>query len=194
MRITKIEIFSASLPLKVPFRIAIGVTVNSRSLFIRIHTDAGFYGIGEANLLTPVVGETPETALAAAAFLCKLLIGADPLDAEGLADKLRKAMPTQATTRSAFDMALWDILGKAANMPLYAVLGGQRRTIVTDNTVGLETPVVMSGRASDFAARGFTAIKVKLGTDLATDVERVRLIRGIRDTETSIHLQSYKTR
>ena len=178
MRITSVDIFSASLPLKVPFRIAIGVTIESKSLFIRVHTDAGLYGMGEANVLPPVVGETPETALASATFLAKLLIGADPLDVEGLVDKMRRAIPTQSTTRSAFDMALWDIVGKAANMPLYAVLGGRRRTIVTDNTVGLEAPEVMAERASDFVARGFTAIKVKLGTDLATDIERVRLVRA----------------
>jgi L-alanine-DL-glutamate epimerase-like enolase superfamily enzyme len=178
MRITRVDIFSASLPLKVPFRIAIGVTIDSKSLFIRVHTDAGLYGLGEANVLTPVVGETPVTALASATFLAKLLIGADPLDVEGLVDKMRRAMPTQSTTRSAFDMALWDIVGKAADMPLYAVLGGRRRTIVTDNTVGLEAPEIMAERASDFVARGFTAIKVKLGTDLATDIERVRLVRA----------------
>jgi L-alanine-DL-glutamate epimerase-like enolase superfamily enzyme len=190
MRITRVEVFSASLPLKVPFRIAIGVTIDSKSLFIRIHTDAGVYGMGEANVLPPVVGETPETALAAATFLAKLLIGADPRDVEGLADRMRKALPTQPTTRSAFDMALWDILGKAANLPLYAVLGGRRRTIVTDNTVGLEAPEVMAERARDFVERGFTAIKVKLGTDLATDIERVRLVRAAIGPQVAIRLDA----
>ena len=63
-------------------------------------------------------------------------------------------------------------------MPLFALLGGRRRAIVTDNTVGIETPEVMAERAAGFKARGFAAIKVKLGTDLATDLERMRAIRA----------------
>jgi L-alanine-DL-glutamate epimerase-like enolase superfamily enzyme len=90
---------------------------------------------------------------------------------------MRKLFPNNTTLRSALEIALWDILGRAANLPLFALLGGRRRTIVTDNTVGIETPAVMAERARIFKERGFQAIKVKLGTDLATDLERMRLIR-----------------
>ena len=62
MRIVKIDIITARMPMKVPFRIAIGVTETSESLFIRIQSDDGLVGLGEANIFTPVVGETLETA------------------------------------------------------------------------------------------------------------------------------------
>lgn len=177
MRITSIDLYRAPMPMKTPFKVAIGVTTTSQSLFVRIHTDSGLVGIGEGNIFTPVVGETPDSVWAAAPTLARTLIGTDPLDIEGRARQMRKHLPNNTTLRSAVEIALWDCLGRAAAMPLFAVLGGRRRAIVTDNTCGLETPAVMAERAARFKDRGFKVIKVKLGTDLATDLERMRAIR-----------------
>jgi L-alanine-DL-glutamate epimerase-like enolase superfamily enzyme len=178
MRISKIDIITARMPMKVPFRIAIGVTETSESLFIRIHTDDGHTGVGEANIFTPVVGETLETAQAAAGMLAQTLIGADPSDIEDRGRQMARALPFNPTTRSAFEIAMWDILGQSAGLPLFALLGGARRPIATDNTVGIDTPEVMAERAARFASRGFQVIKVKLGKDVTTDIERVRQIRA----------------
>ena len=178
MRITRVDIHAARMPMKVPFHIAIGVTETSQSLFLKLHTDAGHIGIGEANIFTPVVGETLETAQAAACALARQLLGTDPTDIESRTAQMALALPFNPTTRSAFDMAMWDIVGKAANLPLFAVLGGGRRAIATDNTVGIDDPQIMAQRAAEFAARGFQIIKIKLGKDVATDIERVRLVRA----------------
>lgn len=177
MRITKIDLYRAAMPMKTPFKVAIGTTTISQSIFARIHTDAGHIGVGEGNIFTPVVGETADSVWAIGPAAARALVGTDPLDIEARARQMRKLFPHNTTLRSALEIALWDILGKAANLPLFAVLGGRRRPVVTDNTVGLETPAVMAERALAFKARGFVAIKVKLGTDLATDLERMRLIR-----------------
>lgn len=177
MRIASIDLYRAPMPMKTPFKVAIGVTTTSQSLFVRIHTDSGIVGVGEGNIFTPVVGETPDSVWAAAPTLANALIGTDPLDIEGRARQMRKHLPNNTTLRSAIEIALWDCLGRAAAMPLFAVLGGRRRAIVTDNTCGLETPAVMAERAARFKERGFQVVKVKLGTDLATDLERMRAIR-----------------
>jgi L-alanine-DL-glutamate epimerase-like enolase superfamily enzyme len=177
MRITRIDLHRAAMPMKVPFRVAIGVTTTSQSLFVRIHTDTGIVGVGEGNIFTPVVGETPDSVWATAPVVAKTLIGTDPLDIEGRARQMRKLFPGNTTLRSALEIALWDCLGKAASLPLFAVLGGTRRAIVTDNTLGIETPALMAERAVRFKERGFQAIKVKLGADLITDLERIRAVR-----------------
>ena len=177
MQITKIDLYRAAMPMKVPFRVAIGVTTISQSLFVQVHTDTGIVGVGEANIFTPVVGETADSVWAAAPGLARTLIGTDPLDIEGRARQMRKLLPGNTTLRSAVEIALWDCLGKAANLPLFAVLGGRRRAIVTDNTVGIDTPAVMAERAARFKERGFQVIKVKLGVDLVTDLERIRAVR-----------------
>ena len=177
MNIQRIEIFKADIPQKRPFRIALGVTTVASTIFVRIHTDAGVYGMGEGNLFTAIVSETQATALAAARDLAALLIGANPLDIESCVRAMKRFMPHTPTTRSAFDMALYDLLGKAAGLPLHTVLGGPRRPIFTDNTVGIDTPDAMVQHALEIQARGFPAVKVKVGTTADEDIERIRRIR-----------------
>ena len=177
MNIVRIEIFKANLPLKRPFRIAIGEITIANTLFVRIHTDKSLYGMGEAHLFTPIVSETQATALAAARDLAKLLIGMNALDIETCVEAMRRFMPHNPTTRSAFDMALYDLLGKTAGLPLHALLGGPRRPIYTDNTVVIDTPSAMVEHALEIQARGFPAVKVKVGTTPTEDIERIRRIR-----------------
>jgi L-alanine-DL-glutamate epimerase-like enolase superfamily enzyme len=190
MRITRIELFRAPMPMKVPFKVAIGTTTVSQSLLVRMHTDTGLLGIGEGNIFPPVVGETPDSVWAVAPMLARELIGTDPQDIEGRYSQMLRRLPGNTTTRSALEIALWDLCGKSAGLPLFALLGGRRRAVVTDNTVGIETPEVMAGRAAAFKARGFTVIKVKLGTDLATDLARMRAIRAAVGAEFPIRIDA----
>lgn len=178
MRITRIELFRAPMVMRVPLKVAIGLTEVSQSLFVRIHTDNGITGIGEGNIFPPVVGETADNVWAVAPFLAQALIGTDPRDIEGRAKQMKRMLPHNSTTRSAFEIALWDVLGKAANLPLFALLGGRQRAVMTDNTAGIDTPEVMAERAAGFKARGFEAVKIKLGTDVKTDIARMAAIRA----------------
>ncbi|OJX19689.1 MAG: dipeptide epimerase [Devosia sp. 67-54] len=177
-RITRIELYRAPMPMKVPFKVAIGTTTISQSLFVRVHSDDGIVGVGEGNIFTPVTGETPDSVWAAAPGLAQALLGSEAHDIAGRAQQMLKLLPNNTTLRSALEIALWDGLGKAGGLPLFALLGGRRRAIVTDNTVGIDTPEMMAERAAGFKARGFRVIKVKLGTDLATDLARMRAIRA----------------
>ena len=166
------------MPMKTPFKVAIGTTTVSQSIFVHIHTEGGIVGVGEGNIFSPVVGETPDSVWGAAPALARELIGTDALDIEARHRQMKAAQPGSPTLRSAVEIALWDCLGKAAELPLFALLGGRRRPVVTDNTTGLDTPDAMAARAAGFVARGFAAIKVKLGTDLASDIARMRAIRA----------------
>jgi L-alanine-DL-glutamate epimerase-like enolase superfamily enzyme len=87
-------------------------------------------------------------------------------------------MTGNKTILSAFDMALYDILGKRADLPLYALLAGSKRTLITDRTIGIDTPGKMVEEAIAYKEQGIPAIKVKLGTTVAEDIERIRHIRA----------------
>ncbi len=178
MRITKIELFKASMPLKRPFRIALGTSLTTQTLFVRISTDEGLVGMGEADSYRPVVGESQLIAFAAAQEYAQLLIGRDPLAVDQLVMEMRNFLPMTPTTRSAFDIALYDIAGQAAGLPLYALFGGEKRTVYTDNTVGIDTPEKMAEHAREIADDGYPAIKVKLGTTAAEDIARIKAIRA----------------
>jgi L-alanine-DL-glutamate epimerase-like enolase superfamily enzyme len=83
-----------------------------------------------------------------------------------------------STIKSAFDMVLYDMAAKNANLPLYQYLGGkQKKQLETDITVGIGTPAQMAEKALEFKQRGFRIIKVKLGKNAVEDIERIQQIR-----------------
>ena len=177
MRIVKVTVYKADIPLVAPFRIALGVTEVAENFFVRIETDEGIHGWGEGSPFPAIVGETQRICLAAARDMARLILGKDPLDIEARLREIAAFLPHNTTARSAFDMALYDILGKAAGLPLYRLFGGPRRELLTDDTIGIDSPAAMAEKARALKEKGFPAIKVKLGTTPAEDIERVRRIR-----------------
>ncbi|MFC5409641.1 mandelate racemase/muconate lactonizing enzyme family protein [Larkinella bovis] len=176
MKISHIDIFKYNIPLKAPIAISLGTIENARNLLVRIHAD-GLTGWGEGSPFWMIVGETQETGFAAAQDFARLLIGQNALDIEGNLNRLDAYLPNNPTIKSAFDMALYDLAAQAAGLPLYAFLGGNRFTLVTDETIYLNTPERMVTDAVRIQSQGGLAIKVKLGTNQRDDIRRVEAIR-----------------
>lgn len=176
MKITHTEIYRFSIPME-PFVIATGTMDFAQNVFVRIYTDTGIYGVGECSAFPMIVGETQETCLALAKDFGKILKGKDPLDIPERMNDLLNHVANNNTIKSAFDMALFDISAKNAHLPLYKFLGGQKRTIETDITIGINTPENMVRSALRFKGLGCRIIKIKLGKDIHEDIERVKRIR-----------------
>jgi L-alanine-DL-glutamate epimerase-like enolase superfamily enzyme len=149
----------------------------AQNIFIRIYTDQGFYGVGECSAFPMIVGETQSTCFEMARDFALLWKGRDPLDIEGRMKELHDFTAFNATIKSAFDMALYDIASKHAQKPLYAFLGGRGKKLETDLTIGIQTPDEMAAQAIEFKKQGVRIIKIKLGKKAEEDVERVRSIR-----------------
>lgn len=183
MIITAINLYQYNIPLKASITISLGTIENARNILVEIQTDESITGWGEGSPFWMIVGETQASSLAAAQDMARLLIGQNPLAIEDCLNRLMRYLPGHVTTRSAFDMALFDLAAKAARMPLYQFLGGTKRTLVTDETIYISTPERMVDDALRIQAKGADAIKVKLGTNLHDDVARVAAIRkAIGDT------------
>ena len=177
LKITSIDIYKSDIELKEPFKIAIMEISASQSVFIKINTNEGLYGFGEANPFWGITGETQAINLAGAAELAKLLLHKNPLNIEKMMREIDGFLVHNSTLRSAFDMALYDLLGKTAELPLYALLGGEKRTFWTDNTIGIGDPDYVAQKAVQYKNQGFQAIKVKLGTTNEMDIKRIRKVR-----------------
>lgn len=177
MKITQVNLYRYDIPLNAPIAISLGTIDHARNILVEIETDAGLTGWGEGSPFWMIVGETQASGLAAAPDMARLLIGRDPLAIEDCLTALIRYLPGHPTTRSAFDMALYDIAAKAANMPLYQFLGGRKQTLVTDETIYINTPERMVQDALRIQANGADAIKVKLGTNAADDIRRVEAVR-----------------
>jgi L-alanine-DL-glutamate epimerase-like enolase superfamily enzyme len=176
MKITHTEIYRFSIPME-PFVIATGTMHFAQNVLIRMYTDAGLYGVGECSAFPMIVGETQETCLSMAKDFAKILIGKDPLDIPERMNELLGYAAHNTTIKSAFDMALFDIASKNANLPLYQFLGGQKRSIETDMTIGIDTPENMAITALKYQRQGCRIIKIKLGKKIHDDIERVKQIR-----------------
>ena len=173
-----------------PFTIATGTMNHAQNIFIRVHTDAGFYGVGECSAFPMIVGETQDTCLVMAREFARLWKGKDALNIPARLQQLHDFTAGNSTIKSAFDMALYDISAKGANLPLYQFLGGNKKQVETDITIGIASPQVMAGKALEFKKSGATVLKVKLGKDAKIDVERIKQIREAIGGEIKIRVDA----
>ena len=177
MKIRNIDIFYFDIPLRQPFKIAIGTMHGANDVLVRVETDEGLAGWGEACPFPPITGETQETNVAVARNLRDLLVGRDPLAVGVFLREAGRLIDANPSIVAAFDMALYDIAGRAAGQPLFRFLGGEKVAIETDITADLDTPERMAERAAGFVASGFRKIKIKVGQDPELDLARLAAIR-----------------
>ncbi len=186
MKITEVETIILRQP-EVDDAIADG---SQDDLLIRISTDEGIVGVGEVDSAPEVVDAAinAPNSHSNAIGLRHVLIGADPLDIEGLWARMyrgsvyygRRGVAIHAM--SGIDLALWDIKGKAAGKPVAELLGTPRRRRVRAyaSTLMPDTEDAVRARVSGLVENGFTAVKLGWGP-LGQDAEQdVRLARAAR--------------
>ena len=161
-----------------PFRIATGTMYHAQNLFIRVETNEGLTGVGECSAFPMIVGESQSTCFEMAKDFARLWKGKEALDIEDRLKDLDDFTAFNSTAKSAFDMALYDLSSKKENVPLYKYLKGNKKTLETDITIGIDEPEVMAAKALDFKMQGFRILKIKLGKDGKTDLQRIQMIRN----------------
>ncbi|WP_114783157.1 mandelate racemase/muconate lactonizing enzyme family protein [Botryobacter ruber] len=177
MKITQIEVYKSPIKLKAPFVTALGPHTCAGNVVVVIRTNEGITGFGECSPFMAINGESMDTCFVVAKYLANVLKDKNPLDMEACSRAMDAVIYGNASIKSAFDMALYDIAAQQANLPLFAFLGGSNnKKITTDYTVSIGDPQKMAADALAIKNRGFRLIKVKLG-EAAKDVERIRLIR-----------------
>jgi galactonate dehydratase len=132
-------------------------------LFVRVDTDAGLHGLGEAT-----VNGFAKTAEAAVHELKRFVLGQDPFNVENHTLRLAREVYSdggqiQGAALAGLEFACWDIMGKATQLPVYKLLGGraQARLRVYANGWyrGPREPQSFHDKAKDVVARGYTALK-----------------------------------
>ena len=161
----------------VPFTIATGTMEYAQNIFIRIHTSEGITGVGECSAFPMIAAETQATCYELAKDFARIWKHKDPLQIEDRMNELDLFTAGNYTAKSAFDLALYDIAAKHAGLPLYEFLGGKKKKIESDLTIGISDPSSMAATAIGFKEKDVKMIKVKLGKDVTTDIERIKLIR-----------------
>lgn len=178
MKIIQMEAWPVTMRLVEPYTIAYQTVAETTNVFLRVHTSKGIVGYGCAAPDRDVTGETHEDVLAAFdQVVLPALKGSDPLRAAMLMERIRKPLTGQPSALAMVDMALFDILGKTAGLPLYKLLGGFRSRMLTSITIGILPVRETVEKAVEFVGRGFKSLKIKGGLDVALDIERFHKIR-----------------
>lgn len=174
------------LPARREFRWAGLAAAVGDFVLVRVATDGGLEGLGEA---TPLPdwggdhqrrgGETPTTvAHVVTELFAPLLVGADPLLVERHLRAMDAAVRGHSYAKAAVDLALHDLLGKAADLPLHRLWGGPVRSgVAVAHMVGLMEVGEAVGEAVTAVGEGARALQVKGGVDPERDVAAVRAIR-----------------
>lgn len=177
MKIVDIKFKRMPFSFDEPFHIAFAVIEGYDTLVFKIETDEGITGYGEAAPLEYVTGETLDTVEVMGKFYREKLIGENPLAIERIHQIMDQGCAGNTSVKAAIDIACYDIAAKKMGVPLWQYLGGSEHRIVTDVTLGIDTPERMAAKALEWKEKGFTELKVKLGADVKTDLIRMQEIR-----------------
>jgi L-alanine-DL-glutamate epimerase-like enolase superfamily enzyme len=191
MKITHVEVWPVEMKLAEPYTIAYESVEQTTNLFLKLETNIGITGYGCAAPDESVTGETPNGTLKSLNdVIVPILIGSDPLRRSVILEKIRNELPAQPSVRAVVDMTLFDIMGKAANQPLWKLLGGFKSRIKTSVTIGIMTISDTISIARDFLKRGFTILKIKGGTDLEMDIERIIKVRELAGSKIELRFDA----
>jgi L-rhamnonate dehydratase len=161
---------------------------------VRVETDAGITGYADLetqpHVARAIVDAPSQGAVAGFHGLRSILVGEDPLDIERLWDKMymgsvyygRRGAVIQVI--SGIDIALWDIIGKRLQLPIYKLLGGGYRDKVRAyaSTLFRSTPEGMSEACRRYLDQGFTAVKFGWGVFGKDPEQDVQLVEAARRT------------
>lgn len=173
MRVTKVESYPITLTLTQPIKMSHITITESHNVLVKVTTDEGTVGWGEGVLAARLTGETQGRIMASIDHLAPMIIGEDPLRRTALWNRMTAAVYGNRTAIGALDIALFDIAGKARNVPVYELIGGQFRNIVPAMTLlGSGDPAADAKDAAERYENGFRWFKLKLGlADPDTEVE-----------------------
>jgi o-succinylbenzoate synthase len=165
--------------LKTPFQTALRRVESLEDVVVLIHTDNGLTGYGEGAPTPVITGETMGTMEAVIAYLRPFLMGRDLSDFDALIDTIHTAILKNSTAKSALEIALYDLLAQSKGLPLYRMLGGEKREFITDITISLGECDKMVADALDAILRGYQILKIKVGDNPQKDIERIEAIAEV---------------
>lgn len=178
MKITEIRLGCISVPLRVPFKTALRQVNSVEDIIVEVRTDTGAVGYGEAPPTGVITGDTTGAIVGALKdHIIKTVLGREVDEFEDLMTALNGCIVKNTSAKAAMDMALWDLYGQLYNIPVYKLMGGARKKIVTDITISVNAPEEMARDAMDAVRRGYDCLKVKVGANPSLDVARLAAVR-----------------
>lgn len=182
MRITGVTAWQVDLPLKEGrYSWSNGNFVEVfDSTVVAVETDAGITGWAECCPLGPAY--LPAYAAGVRTGLAEVaprLIGLDPRALDVVNRAMDAALRGHAYVKAPLDVACWDILGKAAGLPVHTLLGGAAQDdVALYRAISQESPEAMARKIAGYRAEGYRKFQLKVGGDADEDIARIRVARA----------------
>src|SRR6185312_2651684 len=177
MTISAVRTHRVSAPLHTPFVTALRRTTTVETLVVELIDADGRSGFGEAPQVWQVTGASVGGAHACVReLLGPLLTGRDPDDLVARCAEVQRAVVGNEAAKAAMDVALHDLAAQRLGVPLVRLLGGTALRVPTDVTLAAGDAVDLATAARQRQADGFGVLKLKVGTDAAGDLDRVRAV------------------
>jgi L-alanine-DL-glutamate epimerase-like enolase superfamily enzyme len=183
MKITAINVYRVDLPLK-EGRYSWS-NDNSVEVFdatvVEVETDAGIAGYGESTPLGPAyLAAYAGGVRAGLQEIGPKLIGVDPTDLGAVNRRMDALLRGHPYVKAPVDVACWDVLGQAAGMPVWKLLGGRaQQKLKLYRAISQEAPEIMARKIDGYRGEGYTKFQLKVGGDPDQDILRIRQCRGI---------------
>lgn len=180
MKINAIHLYAIHLPLQIPFVVSYKTYNYIPSVIVKLETDEGIVGYGEGVADEHVTGETWEgTFQILKNTLAPVVLGQNPMDIEKLHDRMNSTMNGAPTAKAAIDIACFDIVGKKLGVPVYQLIGGRyHNEFPISHVLSIAEPGEMADEAALMIDKGYNSFKIKVGTDVRKDVERIKAVRA----------------
>jgi L-alanine-DL-glutamate epimerase-like enolase superfamily enzyme len=182
VKITRIRAYRVALPLhEGSYKWSGGKSVSVfDSTLVEVETDKGITGWGEVCPLgpfyLPAYGPGARTGIAE---IGQHLIGLDPREPAVVNARMDAALKGHPYVKSAIDMACWDVLGKAAGLPVCVLLGGRFGDAVElYRAISQDTPAKMAASVARYRSEGYRKFQLKVGGEPEDDVARIKAVRA----------------
>ena len=176
MKITRIEATPIRVPRPQTFTSSLGRSQETENAIVEIQTDEGITGIGEICSIWDRKGRGQAEDIND--LLAEALSGRDPFRIAETHALMNSLLHRSEPAKAGVDMALYDIVGKALNTPVYNLLGGLvRDRVLLSHSLSMGEPDQVSEQAASLATQGYKTLKAKIGMDPEADLATVKAIR-----------------
>lgn len=175
MKIREIEFKPLKAELKAPFRTSLREVKSIDNLLIKVYLEDGTVGYSEAPETAVITGDTLDSIKTAIKkYIEPSIKGLDIFNTEDIFYNINHSIINNSTAKAAVDIAIYDLLAKKSNMPLYKYLGGRLKPIYSDLTISLNNYDTMLKDSVKAVEDGFKTLKIKVGHGYKEDTRIIR--------------------
>ena len=191
-KIKNIKVKVIEVPLKRTWQTSLYATTTRAHCIVRVETEDGIIGYGEASPAAAFMGETAYTMeVVIARYFAPVLTGESVLDISKINDLMDRIIAGNTSAKAAVDIALHDAAGKALNVPVYDLLGGRlRENFDLVWSMGFKKAEESLEEAKEYIKKGFKVMKVKVGKGVEEDARLIRQLRELFGPDIPIRLDA----